>query len=275
VGGPVNLEVFKPTPATLSCGADAAGSVSIRAKIYVGDHWLFGNRHGDVSEIEQHPPLRQDGNSIRIDYVNVRNISVDYEITVPESIPRSAATAAREIRPSKAHMAKSTCRTGSGDVKLSRAYGRDSHVQTGSGDVRALEIAGQCGEARAAETLKWKKLDRAISICIPAPATLRLAEFKGHSAPTAGSGDLSRPRVHRREPGKSAPDRATCTCACRRMPPSTPNISTSSGTIDVDAAHHHDRAGASTGVAQADRRQSARRRPVADLRTGSGDIHIE
>ena len=36
-----------------------------------------------MHEIEQHPPIRQEGNNIHIEYVNMRNISVDYEITVP------------------------------------------------------------------------------------------------------------------------------------------------------------------------------------------------
>src|SRR3984893_1529207 len=83
VSGPVNLEV-QTRSGDITVRTGPAGAVSIRGKIYVGDHWLFGSRHTDVSDIEQHPPLRQDGNSIRIDYVNVRDISVDYEITVPE-----------------------------------------------------------------------------------------------------------------------------------------------------------------------------------------------
>ncbi len=33
--------------------------------------------------IEQNPPIRQEGNSIHIEYVEMKNISVDYEITVP------------------------------------------------------------------------------------------------------------------------------------------------------------------------------------------------
>src|SRR5579863_10474632 len=83
VNGPVDLEV-QTRSGDIIVRSGAAGSVSIRGKIFVGDHWLFGSRHTDVSDIEQHPPLRQDGNSIRIDYVNAREISVDYEITVPE-----------------------------------------------------------------------------------------------------------------------------------------------------------------------------------------------
>src|SRR6266849_10450880 len=82
VSGPVDLEVLTRS-GDITVRTGPSGSVFIRGKIYVGDHWLFGKRQADVSEIQQHPPLRQDGNSIHIDYVNVRDISVDYEITVP------------------------------------------------------------------------------------------------------------------------------------------------------------------------------------------------
>src|ERR1700691_403221 len=82
VSGPVDLEV-ETRSGDVVVRSGASGSVSIRAEIYVGDHWLFGDRHTDVSDIEQHPPLRQDGNSIHIDNVSVRDISVKYEITVP------------------------------------------------------------------------------------------------------------------------------------------------------------------------------------------------
>src|SRR5580658_2880 len=82
VSGPVDLEV-QTRSGDIIVRSGASGSVSIRAEIYVGDHWLFGDRHTDVSDIEQHPPLRQDGNRIHIDNVSVRDISVSYEITVP------------------------------------------------------------------------------------------------------------------------------------------------------------------------------------------------
>src|SRR5438105_3470489 len=82
VTGPVNLEVLTHS-GDITVRTGAPGSVSIRGKIYVGDHWLFGSRKTDVSDIEQHPPLRQDGNNIHVDYVNVRDIAIDYEITVP------------------------------------------------------------------------------------------------------------------------------------------------------------------------------------------------
>src|SRR6266566_4741213 len=112
VSGPVDLEVLTRS-GDITVRTGPSGSVFIRGKIFVGDHWLFGKRQADVTEIQQHPPLRQDGNSIHIDYVNVRDISVDYEITVP------AETALRT-------------RSGSGDQTIEGIRG-NADLQTGSG----------------------------------------------------------------------------------------------------------------------------------------------
>src|SRR5580700_11695581 len=139
VSGPVNLEVQTRSGDVIVRGG-ASGSVSIVAKIYVGDHWLFGSRHTDVSEIEQHPPLRQDGNSIHIENVNVRDISVDYEITVPEDTTIRTHSGSGDQTIEGTH-GNADLQSGSGDMKLSRLTG-EIRLQTGSGDVRAREISG-------------------------------------------------------------------------------------------------------------------------------------
>src|SRR2546423_105954 len=84
VNGPVDLEVLTRS-GDITVRNGSSNTVSIHGKIHQGNSWLEGNRKGDVEELQKNPPLRQNGNSIRIDYVNLRNISVDYEITVPES----------------------------------------------------------------------------------------------------------------------------------------------------------------------------------------------
>src|SRR5579863_2242472 len=122
VSGAVNLEVLTRS-GDVSVRRGPAGSVSIHGRIFVGDHWLFGDRHGDVSEIEQRPPLRQDGNSIHIDYVNDHNISVDYEITVPEE------TAIR-------------IHSGSGDLTIDGTRG-NADLQSGSGDLKLSHVTGE------------------------------------------------------------------------------------------------------------------------------------
>src|SRR5579863_5771951 len=139
VSGPVNLEV-QTRSGDVTVRSGESGSVSIRAKIYVNNHWLSGDRRTDVSDIEQHPPLRQDGNSIHIDNVNVHDISINYEITVPVDTAVRSHSGSGDQTVEGTH-GNADVQTGSGDVKLSRLTG-EIHVQTGSGNVRALEIAG-------------------------------------------------------------------------------------------------------------------------------------
>src|SRR5260370_27079307 len=105
VSGPVNLEVLTRS-GDITVRTGPSGSVFIRGKIYVGDHWLFGQRKGDVNEIEQHPPLRQEGNSMHIDYQNDRDILVDYEITVPPetTVPTRSGSGDQTIEATRANV---------------------------------------------------------------------------------------------------------------------------------------------------------------------------
>lgn len=144
VSGPVDLEVLTHS-GDVTIRAGSTGSVVIHGKIYAGDHWsLFGlessGNKDSVQQIEQNPPIKQAGNSVHIDYVNVRNIAIDYDITVP------AETTVRTHSGSGDQIIEGThgnldVETGSGDVKLSSIKG-EIHLHTGSGNVRGREIAG-------------------------------------------------------------------------------------------------------------------------------------
>lgn len=139
VNGPVDLEVLTHS-GDVTVRAGSSGSVFIRGKIFVGDRWFGGRREDDVHAIEQNPPIRQSGNSVHIDYVNYRNISVDYEITVPpDTTIRSRSGSGDQII--EGTHGNVDVQTGSGDVKLSRLNG-EIRLQTGSGNIRAREISG-------------------------------------------------------------------------------------------------------------------------------------
>src|SRR5579862_6900722 len=139
VNGPVDLEVLTHS-GDVTVRAGSSGSVIIRGQIYVGNHWLSGNRDGDVHEIEQHPPIRQEGNRIHVDYVDVRNISVDYEISVPAETTVRTHSGSGDQTIEGTHGNVET-QTGSGNVKLANLTG-DIRLQTGSGDIRAHQISG-------------------------------------------------------------------------------------------------------------------------------------
>ncbi|MGA9527792.1 MAG: DUF4097 family beta strand repeat-containing protein [Terriglobales bacterium] len=139
VNGAVDLEVLSRS-GDITIHTGPSGSVSIHGKINVGDSWFGGDHKADVQQIETNPPIRQSGNEIHIDYVNANNISVDYEITVPENTAVRSHTGSGDqaIDGLKGNV---DLESGSGDLKLARLTG-DMHFRTGSGNVVAHEIAG-------------------------------------------------------------------------------------------------------------------------------------
>src|SRR6267154_2680230 len=216
VNGPVELEV-RSRSGDITVRSGGSGAVTVRGKIFVSDRWLFGNRHADVSDIEQHPPLRQDGNNIHIEYVNARDISVDYEVTVP---------------------ANTTIRThsGSGDQIIEGTHG-NADLHSGSGNITARGVRGAfradagSGDitAEGTQTGTW---------------TVR-----------TGSGN-----VHVRLPANAAFDA---------------DISTSSGTLDLDAPITMTVQGRVQESHKSIQGKVRGGGPLLSLRTGSGDIHIE
>jgi hypothetical protein len=271
VSGPVDLEV-QTRSGDITVRSGPAGSVSIRGKIYVSDRWLMGNRHTDVSDIEQHPPLRQDGNSIHVDYVNVRDISVDYEITVPEDTTIRTHSGSGDQTIEGTH-GNADLQSGSGDMKLSRLTG-EIRLQTGSGDVRAREISGPVRGGAGSGDIEVEETGSGDIDLHTGSGNITARGIQGGFRAEAGSGDITAEgtqtgaweirtgsgNVHVRLPANAAFDA---------------NISTSSGTLDVDAPI--------TMTVQG-RVQETRKSiigkvrgggPLLTLRTGSGDIHIQ
>jgi Putative adhesin len=271
VSGPVDLEV-QTHSGDIIVRNGPAGSVSIRGKIYVGDHWLFGSRHTDVSGIEQNPPLRQDGNNIRIDYVNVRDISVDYEIVVPTDTTSRTHTGSGDQTIEGTH-GNLELQSGSGDVKLSRLTG-EIHLQTGSGNVRAREIAGAVRGGAGSGDIEVEEVGSGDVQLHTGSGNITARGIQGEFRAEAGSGDITGEgkqtgaweirtgsgNVHVRFPEDAAFDA---------------NLSTGSGSMDVNPAITM----TVQGRVQETRKQIVGKvrggGPLLTVRTGSGDIHIE
>jgi DUF4097 and DUF4098 domain-containing protein YvlB len=139
VSGPVDLEVLTRS-GDITVHNGAAGTVSIHAKIVSSTSWFGGDHKSEVQELQANPPIRQTGNSIRVDYINLHNVSIDYEITVPEDTTLRAHTGSgnQNVEGLKGNV---ELESGSGDLKLARLTG-EMRFQTGSGNVRGRELAG-------------------------------------------------------------------------------------------------------------------------------------
>jgi DUF4097 and DUF4098 domain-containing protein YvlB len=271
VSGPVNLEVLTHS-GDVTVRAGSSGSVFIRGKIYVGDHWLMGNRQGDVHEIEQHPPIRQEGNNVHIDYVNIRNISVDYEISVPaDTVVRTRSGSGDQII--EGTRGNVDTQTGSGDVKLANLTG-EIRLQTGSGNVRARQISGAVKGGTGSGDVEVEEISSGDIDMHTGSGNITARGVQGGFHGETGSGDVTAEgvptgsweihtgsgNVHVRLPASAAFDA---------------DISTSSGTIDVGSPvemtvqgrvddRHRDIRGKVRGGG-----------PLLRVRTGSGDIHIQ
>ncbi len=139
VNGAADLQVLTRS-GDITIRSGPAGTISISGKIYMGNPWFMADKHAAVQELEKNPPIRQTGNSVVVDYVNQRNVAIDYEITVP------ADTALKTKSGSGDQTIEGVQRgldveSGSGDFRLRDIKGQVA-LRTGSGDVEAQNVAG-------------------------------------------------------------------------------------------------------------------------------------
>ena len=271
VNGTVDLEVLTRS-GDVTVRAGSSGSVFIRGKIYVGDHWLMGNRQADVHEIEQRPPIRQEGNSIHIDYVNMRNISVDYEITVPaDTVVRTrSGSGDQTIEGTRGNV---DTQTGSGDVKLANLTG-EIQLQTGSGNIRARHVSGAVKGGTGSGDVEIEEAASGDIDLHTGSGNITAHGVQGGFRGETGSGDVTAEgtqsgsweihtgsgNVHVRLPSNAAFDA---------------DISTSSGTVDVGEPIEMTVQGRVGDSHKQIRGKVRGGGPLLRVRTGSGDIHIQ
>jgi len=271
VSGPVDLEVLSRS-GDITIRNGSSGSVFIRGKIYVGDHWLFGKRQADVSEIQQHPPLRQEGNSIHVDYVNVHDISVDYEIAVPPdtTVRTRSGSGDQTIEGVRGNV---DLQSGSGDLRLANLAG-EIRLQTGSGNVRGHDISGPIHGGAGSGDFQIDETGTGDIELHTGSGNITVKGIQGGFRADAGSGDITAEgtqsgpweirtgsgNVHVRLPANSAFDA---------------EIITSSGTIDVDSPIEMTVQGRVQESRKSIRGKVRGGGPLLSVRTGSGDIHIQ
>ena len=271
VSGPVDLEVLTHS-GDVRIKAGSNGSVQIHGKIHVGDSWLGGKREEDVHAIEQNPPIRQDGNNIHIEYVNYRNISIDYEITVPaETVVRTkTGSGDQEIDGTKGN---ADVQTGSGDVRLSNLQG-EIRVQTGSGNVRARQVAGAVRGGTGSGDVEIEETGAGDIDLHTGSGNINARGIQGSFHGETGSGEIT-------AEGKQSGtwEARTGSGNVRMHLPSNAafdaDISTSSGSIEVNSPLEMTVQGRVNDTHKQIHGKVRGGGPLLRVRTGSGDIHID
>jgi hypothetical protein len=148
VSGQVDMELNSGS-GNINIHTGSNDTVQISAKIHGsnnGTSWLFGS--GDLEEkirkIEQNPPIRQQGNMIVVGRVEdrelLRNISIDYDVTIPAQTKLLSQTGSGDQTISGIQQSL-TAKTGSGNITLDNV-GADTHVHSGSGDLKINNVKG-------------------------------------------------------------------------------------------------------------------------------------
>ena len=148
----------------LSAGSD--NQIHITGHIHSGHGWLSGNMGSPEARMQQiasNPPIAQSGDEVTIGERHstdlFRNISIDYEITLPAASNINAGSGSGDIEIQnvgaslkvdtgsgnvRAHgvAGAADLQTGSGDIDFSQTASGDVHTQTGSGSIHISSITG-------------------------------------------------------------------------------------------------------------------------------------
>jgi hypothetical protein len=269
--GAVYLEVLTHS-GDIKVHIGPAGTVSISGKIFVGEQWFSGGRQGEVSELEKNPPIRQTGNSIRIDYVNVRNISIDYDITVPADtrLRTHSGSGDQTIEGLRSNL---ELESGSGDMRLKDLNG-DLHVHTGSGNIDAQDVTGAFNAEAGSGDIRLSAKGSGDVRVHTGSGNIDLRDVQGTVRAEAGSGDIT---IDATQTGIWDIRTGSGNVRLRLPSQAAFDLGASTGTGTVTVAHPVTMT-IQGNVQRAQRSISGKVRgggPMLTVHTGSGDVQID
>lgn len=210
VSGTVDLEVMSGS-GNITVHTGGSGSVSVSAKIRASNSWLFGGDAEDkIRRIEKNPPIEQQGNTIRIGRIEdrelQRNISIDYDLTVPAQtrlnshtgsgdqtitgvqLPLTAKTGSGNITVENI-AGDARISSGSGDLKLNSVKGA-LYAETGSGNIHAEGVAGEITATAGSGNIEMRQVSAGDVKVETGSGNVRLYGVNGGLRADTGSGDI-------------------------------------------------------------------------------------
>jgi hypothetical protein len=182
--------------------------VEIHAKIH-GSGWGDVEQH--IQEIENNPPIEQNGNTIRIGHIENRdwkhNISISYELIVPSQTKLRSESGSGDQRADgisgpadmnsgsgSLHVknigAEVRVRTGSGDIELETIRG-NAHASAGSGTIRAIGIGGGLSASSGSGDVKLEQTAAGDVEISTGSGDVEIKGVKGGAKVTTGSGSIT------------------------------------------------------------------------------------
>lgn len=290
VNGPVDLTVVSGS-GDITVHTGSGDSVIVSAKLHASNSWLFGGSAEDrIHQIEQNPPVEQQGNIIHIgkaqDHDLFRNISIDYDVTVPAKTRLTSTTGSGDQMINGLQLPL-TARTGSGNISVDD-LGADAHISSGSGDlkigsvkgslnatagsgnIRAQGVAGEINATTGSGDVEMRQVAAGNVRVGTGSGNVKLYGINGGLRAQTGSGDIQADG----EPTSDWQLGAGSGTITLKIPPHASfNIDarTSSGSLKITKTFtaqgtiSHNRVQGKVGNGG----------PLVDLHTGSGDIYVQ
>ena len=291
VTGPVEIEVTTGS-GHIDVRTGDSSTVRVHGTIKASHDWNWDSSSAEerVRQLEKDPPIEQSGDFIRIGRIEDsqlrHNVSISYDLVVPRESRLRSETGSGSVSidgvkgPVKATSGSGSLRltdlgdelhgkTGSGDVRVESVKG-DVHLETGSGSIEATGVAGNFTATTGSGRVRLEEVGEGRVEVETGSGGIDLRGVRGSLRAQTGSGGISAEGEAKGEwtlhAGSGPID--------VRVPSGSGfdlYAQTSSGHVTVDApltiqgtvrrGEVHGKVGGG-GVAM-------------DLRTGSGNIHVE
>jgi DUF4097 and DUF4098 domain-containing protein YvlB len=185
-----------------------SSKVEIHAKIH-GSGWGDVEQH--IHEIENNPPIEQNGNTVRIGHIENRdwkhNISISYELIVPSQTKLRSESGSGDQRadgisgPADMNSGSGSlhvkniggevrARTGSGDIELDTVRG-NAQASAGSGTIRATGIGGGLSASSGSGDVKLEQTAAGDVEISTGSGDVEMKGVKGGAKVTTGSGSIT------------------------------------------------------------------------------------
>jgi DUF4097 and DUF4098 domain-containing protein YvlB len=208
VSGTVNLQV-ETGSGNIEIRTGDSNQVLVKGRIKA-NNWAGHDDEERVKRLEANPPILQSGSDIRIGHIDDpelrHNISISYEVTVPQNTQLRSRTGSGNMDVSGIHGAAEVgsgsgnvkvsdigaevrADTGSGNIDMDRIQG-NVHAKTGSGTIRALAIAGGFDGDTGSGNLTLEQTESGSVHANTGSGTLELRGIKGSLEAKAGSGNI-------------------------------------------------------------------------------------
>lgn len=210
VSGAVDIDIVAGS-GSIRVDPGSAGRVRVAARLRADNSWLAG---GDVEkrirQIEQNPPIDQQGNVIRIgrfpDGSLARNISISYEVTVPAETKLAASTGSGSITvgaikgPARLKSGSGSvtagrvadaveASTGSGSIRIDGAASLEA--STGSGSISAAAVAGPVKASSGSGSIRITQTGKGEATASSGSGAITLSGVDGAARARGASGSIS------------------------------------------------------------------------------------